>query len=43
MIAQQVDGLVKWGKRAKGEHLMAMIETDDVIQSMKKLIAERAR
>ncbi len=43
VIAQQVDGLVKWGKRAKGEHLMAMIETDDVIQSMKKLIAERAR
>lgn len=42
VIAQQVDGLIKWGKRAKGEHLMAMIEADEVIQSMKKLIEERA-
>ena len=41
VVAQQVDGDVKWGKRAKGEHLMAMIETDDVIKSMKKLIEER--
>ncbi|GGB57881.1 glycosyltransferase family 9 protein [Shewanella inventionis] len=40
VVAQQVDGDVKWGKRAKGEHLMAMIETDDVIKSMKKLIED---
>ncbi|GGP96355.1 glycosyltransferase family 9 protein [Shewanella ulleungensis] len=38
VIAKQFSTEVKWGTRAKGEHLMAMIETDDVIQSMKKLM-----
>lgn len=41
VVAQQVGGDVKWGKRAKGEHLMAMIEADEVIKNMKKLIEER--
>ncbi|QBF84881.1 lipopolysaccharide heptosyltransferase family protein [Shewanella maritima] len=33
-IAQQVVGEVKWGKRAKGENLMAMISVEDVIAKL---------
>ncbi|GGQ05399.1 glycosyltransferase family 9 protein [Shewanella litoralis] len=40
VIAKQFSAEVKWGTRAKGEHLMAMIEADDVIKNMKKLMVD---
>jgi heptosyltransferase I len=41
VIAKQFDAPVKWGTRAKGEHLMVMIEVDQVISAFKQLCADQ--
>ena len=43
VIKQQVEGDVKWGKRAKGSDLMQMISVDMAINVMKLLQNEKAR
>ncbi|WP_394129181.1 glycosyltransferase family 9 protein [Shewanella maritima] len=38
-IAEQVQGEVPWGKRAKGAHLMSYIQTDVVIQQFDEVVS----
>jgi heptosyltransferase I len=40
VIAIQFDAPVKWGTRAKGEHLMALIEVDEVKAQFDKFIKQ---
>ncbi|MCL1142756.1 glycosyltransferase family 9 protein [Shewanella gaetbuli] len=37
VIASQVEGEIPWGKRAKGEHLMELVKTTDVIECFNRI------